>query len=85
MLPALLGNGCSDNKGSWLDSIEVASSSLDRRTKPGDSERGERGRRKRSEGNKHQSRPSCLQRQTSDSSVAEYGDRNYRNENFELI
>ena len=76
------GNGCSDNKGSWLDSIEVASSSLDRRT---NSERGERGRRKRSEGNKHQSRPSCLQRQTSDSSVAEYGDRNYRNENFELI
>ena len=67
-----------------VDLIEVCTSSLDRRTKLGSDDFGEKRKRK-SEINKHQSRPSCLQRQSSDSSVCEYGSKNYRNDNFELI
>ena len=49
-----------------------------------DSEEAER-RKKKCEVNRHQSRPSCLRRQTSDSSVSEYGAKNFRNDKFELI
>ena len=77
----------SDN-GAFLDSIEVYNnSSIDRRTKlkvDNDEILSEK-KRKRSGVNKHQSRPSCLQRQTSDSSVCEYGAKNYKNDTFELI
>ena len=64
-------------------------SSLDRRTREwsdyyGDQSYTSERRRKKTEGNKHQSRPSCLQRQTSDSSVDYIGGKNYRHENFEL-
>ena len=67
-----------------------ASASLDRRTREwsdyyGDTSLNSEKRRKKTEGNKHQSRPSCLQRQTSDSSVDYIGGENYRHEKFELI
>ena len=57
-----------------------------RRTRDSDTDDLSQERKKKKSGvNKHQSRPSCLRRQTSDSSVAEYGANNYRNDNFELI
>ena len=75
----------SDN-GAFLDSIEVYNSSLDRRTRTSNTAAEESEKKKRKlEINKHQSRPSCLRRQTSDSSVCEYGTKNYKNDTFELI
>lgn len=78
----------SDNNGPFFDSIEVYNnSSIDRRTKHRNEndENSSEKKKKRSGVNKHQSRPSCLRRQTSDSSVCEYGAKNYKNDTFELI
>ena len=73
--------------GGSLQRSDKTRSSLDRRTRGSETEESSQERRKKKCGvNKHQSRPTCLRRQTSDSSVCEYGGANsVRNDKFDLI